>query len=71
MNADPRRTYSMSDAHFAESVRQKPAPFQNMIAAYYRMQVEPPAIARPTGWDLTITDEIQKHSTPMFVLLPT
>lgn len=70
MNADPRRTYSMADPRMAESVRQKARSVSNMIAAYYRMQVEPPAIARPTEWDLTISDEIQKHSTPMFVLYP-
>jgi hypothetical protein len=34
------------------------------------MQVEPPAIAKPTDWELTISDEVQKHSTPMFVLYP-
>jgi hypothetical protein len=70
MNADPRRTYSMADPRLADSVRQKARSVSNMIAAYYRMQVEPPAIARPTDWELTITDEIQKHSAPMFVLYP-
>jgi hypothetical protein len=70
MNADPRRTYSMADPRLADSVRQKARSVSNMIAAYYRMQVEPPAIAKPTDWDLTITDEIQKHSAPMFVLYP-
>ena len=70
MNADPRRTYSMADPRLAESVRQKARSVSDMIAAYYRMQVEPPAITRPTDWDLTISDEIQKHSAPMFVLYP-
>lgn len=70
MNADPRRTYSMADPHLADSVRQKARSVSNMIAAYYRLQIEPPAIARPTDWDLAISDEIQKHSTPMFVLYP-
>jgi len=70
MNADPRRTYSMADVHLADSVRKKARSVSNMIADYYRMQVEPPAIAKPTDWDLTITDDIQKHSTPMFVLYP-
>jgi hypothetical protein len=70
MNADPRRTYSMGDVRLAESVRQKARSVSNMIAAYYRMQVEPPAIAKPTDWELTISDEVQKHSTPMFVLYP-
>jgi hypothetical protein len=70
MNADPRRSYKMADVHLADSVRQKARSVSNMIADYYRMQVEPPAIAKPTDWDLTITDDIQKHSTPMFVLYP-
>jgi hypothetical protein len=70
MNADPRRTYSMADPRLAESVRQKARSVSNMIAAYYRLQIEPPAIARPMDWDLTISEEIQKHSTPMFVLYP-
>jgi hypothetical protein len=70
MNADSRRTYSMTDARLAESVRQKARSVSNMIAAYYRMQVEPPAISKPTDWDLTISGELQKHSTPMFVLYP-
>src|SRR5579871_3634619 len=70
MNADPRRSYNMADARLAESVRQKARSVSNMIAAYYRMRLEPPAITKPTDWDLTISDEIQKHSTPMFVLYP-
>ena len=70
MNADPRRTYSMSDSHLVDSVRQKARSVSNMIAAYYRMRVEPPSISRPTDWDLNINSEIQKHSTPMFVLYP-
>ncbi len=71
MNSDPRRTYSMADSHLAESVRQKARSVSNMIAAYYRMQLESPAISRPTDWDLTVNGEIQKHSsTPMFVLYP-
>src|SRR5438270_3074071 len=64
MNADPRHTYSMADVHLADSVRQKARSISNMIADYYRMQVEPPAITRPTDWELTINGEIQKHATP-------
>jgi hypothetical protein len=70
MNADPRRTYSMTDVHVAESVRQKARSISNMIAAYYRMQIEPTGITKPTDWDLTISDDIQKTSAPMFVLYP-
>ena len=70
MNADPRRTYSMSDARLAQSVRQKARSVSNMISAYYKMQVEPPRSPRPEDWSLTINEEIQKHSRPMFILYP-
>jgi hypothetical protein len=70
MNADSRRTYSMADPRLVQAVRQKARSVSNMIAAYYRMQIERPQIARPEDWILTINDEIQKHSQPMFVLYP-
>jgi hypothetical protein len=70
MNADPRRTYSMSDPRMVQSVRHKAHSVANMISAYYRMQVEPPRIGRSEDWSLTINDEIQKHSQPMFILYP-
>jgi hypothetical protein len=70
MNADPRRTYSMADPRMVQSVRQKAHSVANMISAYYRMKVEPPRAARPEDWSLTINQEIQKHSQPMFVLYP-
>jgi hypothetical protein len=70
MNADPRRTYSMADPHMVQSVRQKAHSVASMISAYYRMQVEPPRVARPEDWSLTINQEIQKHSQPMFILYP-
>jgi hypothetical protein len=70
MNADPRRTYSMADPRMAQSVRRKAHSVASMISAYYRMQVEPPHVTRPEDWSLTINQEIQKHSQPMFVLYP-
>jgi hypothetical protein len=70
MNADPRRTYSMSDARLAQSVRQKARSISNMISTYYKMQVEPPRSPRPEEWSLTINEEIQKHSRPMYILYP-
>ena len=70
MNADPRRSYSMSDVRLVQSVRQKAHSVSNMISAYYKMQVEPPRSARPEDWSLTINEEIQKHAQPMFVLYP-
>jgi hypothetical protein len=70
MNANSRRTYSMADPHMVQSVRQKAHSVASMISAYYRMQVEPPPIGRAEDWSLTINEEIQKHSQPMFVLYP-
>ena len=70
MNADPRRTYSMADPRMVQSVRQKARSVANMISAYYRMQIDPPHTGRPEDWNLTINEEIQKHSPPMFVLYP-
>jgi hypothetical protein len=70
MNADSRRTYSMSDTRLVQAVRQKARSISNMVSAYYKMQIEPPPIAHPEDWSLTINDEIQKHAQPMFVLFP-
>jgi hypothetical protein len=70
MNADPQHTYRMSDPRLVQSVRQKARSVSNMISAYYKMQVEPPRSARPEDWSLTINEEIQKHSPPMYVLYP-
>ena len=70
LNADPRRSYNMTDPRIVQSVRQKARSISNMIAAYYRMQIEPPRIAHPEPWSLTINEEIQKHSRPMFILYP-
>jgi hypothetical protein len=70
MNGDARRTYSMADPRMVQSVRQKAHSVASMISAYYRMQIEPPRTARPEDWSLTINQEIQKHSQPMFILYP-
>lgn len=70
VNGDSRHIYKSSDPHFLQSIRQKARSVSNMIAAYYRMQIESPQNARPADWNLTINDEIQKHSPPMFVLYP-
>jgi hypothetical protein len=70
MNADPRRTYSMTDTLLAQSVRQKARSISNMISVYYKMQIEAPRSARPEDWSLTINEDVQKHSRPMFILYP-
>jgi hypothetical protein len=70
MNADSRRTYSMTDPRLVQAVRQKAHSISSMISAYYKMQIEPPRNAHPENWSLTINEEIQKHSRPMFILYP-
>lgn len=70
MNADSRRSYSMANPQMVQSVRQKAQSVVSMISSYYRMQVEPPQIGRPEDWSLTVNEEIQKHSEPMFILYP-
>ncbi|MGC2745171.1 MAG: hypothetical protein WA672_18530 [Candidatus Angelobacter sp.] len=63
MNADPRRTYRMDDPRMVQSVRQKARSVANMISAYYRMQVEPPQIARPENWALRLNKKSRnRHS---------
>jgi hypothetical protein len=70
MNANSRRSYSMADPRMVQSVRQKAHSVASMISAYYRMKVDLPPFGRPGDWNLTINEEIQKHSQPMFILYP-
>jgi hypothetical protein len=70
MNGDSHRTYNLEDPKVLQVVKQKALSVSKMISAYYRMQVEPPQLARPQDWSLTINEEVQKHSQPMFVLYP-
>ena len=53
-----------------QAVRQKALSVSKMISAYYRMEVEPPQLAHPQDWNLTINPEVQKHAPPMFILYP-
>jgi hypothetical protein len=70
MNAYSHRTYSMTDSRLVQAVRQKAHSVSNMISAYYRVQIESPRNAHAEDWNLTINEEIQKHSQPMFLLYP-
>jgi hypothetical protein len=70
MNTDPRHTYRMSDAHLAQQVRQKALSVSRMINAFYRMEIEPPRLARPEGWNLDVNDAVKKASKQMFILYP-
>jgi hypothetical protein len=70
INGDSYRSYNLENPQVLQSVRQKALSVSKMISAYYRMQVEPPQLAHPQDWNLTINPEVQKHSPPMFVLYP-
>jgi hypothetical protein len=70
MNTDPRHTYRMADAHLAQQVRQKALSVSRMINTFYRMEIEPPRLSRPEGWNLDVNDAIKKASKQMFVLYP-
>lgn len=70
MNMNPSRSYSMNDAHLVQEVRQRAFSVSKMISAYYRMQIEPPQLARPEDWSLEINEEVRKHAPQMFVLYP-
>jgi hypothetical protein len=70
INGDSYHSYNLENPQVLQSVRQKALSVSKMISAYYRMQVEPPQLAHPQDWNLTINPEVQKHSPPMFVLYP-
>jgi hypothetical protein len=60
----------MTDPRMVQAVRQKAHSISNMISAYYRVQIESPRNAHAEDLSLTINEEIQKHSRPMFLLYP-
>ena len=70
MNGNSHRSYKIEDPRLLQEVRQKARSVSKMISAYYRMQIEPPPMAHPEDWSLTINEEIQKHARQMFVLYP-
>ena len=70
VNGDSYHSYHMEDPKVLQAVRQKALAVSKMISAYYRMQLEPPQLAHPEDWNLTINPEVQKHAPPMFVLYP-
>jgi len=70
MNMDTRRSYDMGNPRLVQDVQQKARSISKMIAAFYRMQVEPPPLSHAGDWSLDVTDSIKKHSQQMFVLYP-
>jgi hypothetical protein len=70
INGDSYHSYRLEDPQVLQAVRQKALAVSKMISAYYRMQIDPPQLARPEDWSLTMNPEVQKHAPPMFVLYP-
>lgn len=70
MNGDNYHSYNLENPQLMQAVRQKALTVSKMISTYYRMQLEPPQLAHPQDWNLTINPEVQKHAPPMFVLYP-
>jgi len=70
INMDSRRNYSMENPKMLQEVRQKAHAISKMISAYYRVQIDPSQFRQKEIWDLTISEDIQKHTQPMYVLFP-
>jgi len=70
MNGDPQRSYNLSDERLLLSVRQKARAVAKIITAYYRVQVEPPALPHQENWELDVNETIKKHTQTMFLLYP-
>jgi hypothetical protein len=70
INLDPRRSYDMGNPRLVQEVQQKARSISKMIAAFYRMQVEPPPLSHAEDWSLDVSDSIKKNSRQMFVLYP-
>jgi len=70
INGAASGSVNMDNVRARHDVRQKGVSIFNMVASFYRMQVEPPQLAHPEGWTLNINEEIRKHAPPMFILYP-
>jgi hypothetical protein len=70
MNSDSHRSYSMKDPHVLQDVRQKARSVSKIIMSMYRIQVDPPQMSHPEGWNLEINENLRKQTQPMFVLYP-
>ncbi len=67
MNYDPRITFSLKDPKFQARLKQQAVTVYNMIAAYYRVELE---AAQPGEWNLEPTSEVRKAAPNMFLLYP-
>ncbi len=70
INGAGSRSYNMDDLRSRQEIRQKGQAVFNMVSSFYRMQIEPPQLARPEGWTLKVNEEIRKHAPAMFLLYP-
>lgn len=66
MNSDDRQTYSMKDPKFEARIKQQARTVFNMIAAYYRVEMEP----HPGDWNLEPSAAVRKAVPAMFLLYP-
>lgn len=67
MNYDPRMTYSMKDPKFQARIKQQSLVLYNMIAGYYRVQLE---TTRDGEWSFEPSSDIRKAVPNMFLLYP-
>lgn len=67
MNYDPRLTYSMKDPKFQARIKQQTLVLYNMIAGYYRVQLE---TTRDGEWSFEPSPEVRKAVPNMFLLYP-
>jgi hypothetical protein len=66
MNGDYRHTYSMADPKFEARVKQEARTVFNMVAAYYRVELDP----HPGDWTLEPSANLRKAVRVMFLLYP-
>lgn len=66
MNGDNRRTYNLKDPKFEAFLKNQARGIFNMIATYYRVELEP----HPGGWTLEPVTEVRKSIPDIHLLYP-
>jgi hypothetical protein len=66
MNGDYRHSYTMKDPKFEARVKQEARTVYNMVAGYYRVELEP----HRGDWNLEASDNLRKAVPVMFLLYP-
>jgi len=67
MNGDYQHTYSMKDPKFVARVKQDARVVYNMVAGYYRVEIEN---WRGGEWSFEPTEDVRKVASNMFLLYP-